>query len=98
MKLIKEDLWFKQQQRMLLWMANTDYGRDLLCIKKKFPKIIEIGKNHITCLSNIKKVNGLYHIQKTTAFKVGAKWANVIRYRWPEFQQYAQVYYAQQHP
>ena len=97
-KRVNEDVWFKQQQKLLLFMANTDYGRDLLCIDKRLPKIIEIGKQHVTGLLDIKKVEKLYQIQKISDFRIGAKWANIIRYRWYEFQQYAQIYYAQQHP
>jgi len=46
-KRIDEDIWFSLHQRLLLEIVNTDYGRDLLCIDKKFPKICEISKKHI---------------------------------------------------
>jgi len=95
-KRINENLWFKQQQKLLLWMANTDYGRDLLCIPKNFPKIIEMSKKHITGLVDItKNRNDTYKIIKVSDFRTGTKWANVIRYRWKEFQEYAKFYYMQ---
>ena len=93
-KRINENLWFNQQQRLLLWMVNTDYGRDLLCIDKEFPKIVDISKKHITAVVGRQKDQ----IIKISEFRVGGKWANVIRFRWKEFQEYAQVYYALQHP
>lgn len=80
MKRINEEQWFKQQQPLLLWMANTDYGRDLLCIDKTFPRITAFAKNYI-------------HTPGMTEFRMGSKWGNVIRYRWKEFQEYAQEYY-----
>ena len=42
---VNEDFWFQHWQPILLWMVNTPYGRDLLCIDKNFPPIIEIRKN-----------------------------------------------------
>lgn len=96
-KRINEDLWFRQQQKLLLFMANTDYGRDLLCIDKRLPKIIKMRKNSVTGLLDIKKIGRLHYVQKVSDFRTGVKWANVVRYRWEEFQQYAQVYYEQMH-
>jgi len=58
-------------------MTNTDAGRDLLCINKNFPVITQIGKNFVRS----EYEPGKY----ITDFRVGAKWANVIRYRWTEF-------------
>lgn len=86
---MKEDLWFKQQQRLLLWLANTKEGRALLCIKDDFPPIVEISKCHIKGFIGFSK--GKLHYM--SAFHSGSKWANIIRYRWKEFQQAAQWYY-----
>lgn len=86
-KRINENIWFKHQQGLLLRMANTDYGRDLLCIPKGFPKIYRIEKNSITTILDAQM--GLLK----TDFRIGAKWANVIRYRWKEFQEYASYFY-----
>lgn len=93
-KRINEDAWFKTQQTLLLWMANTDYGRKLLCIDPNFPKITNFTKNSITGVLDVKKKGKKYLITKKTDVRIGAKWANVIRYRWQEFQAYSQEYYA----
>lgn len=78
---INEDKWFKKNQRLLLWMANTDYGRDLLCIPKKYGQITAFRKNSVTFRKNRKEL--------VTDFRIGAKWANVIRFRFDEFLKYA---------
>lgn len=83
-KRIKEEHWFNRMQPVLLWMANTDYGRDLLCIDKAFPEIHHIQKNAIMHDNG----NGT----RLWDFRVGAKWANIIRYRWNEFNDYATWY------
>ena len=72
-------------------MVNTDYGRDLLCIPKSYPKIVEISKRHIK--SYLGYWNRRHYF--LSDFRIGAKWANVIRFQWKEFQKYAQEYYRQ---
>jgi hypothetical protein len=84
-KRMNENQWFVLQQPLLLWMASSDYGRDLLCIEKDFPPIIEFSKRHIK--------GRLSEYTYLSQFHVGAKWANVIRFRWDLFQEYAQYYY-----
>ena len=78
---VTEIKWFRLHQDLLVLLANTHEGRELLCIDSwkdmPFP-VIGIAKNEVrfdaskelgprTCISD---------------FRVGAKWANVIRYRW----------------
>ena len=75
---MKESKWFKQQQQLLLIIANTDAGRDLLCIDKTFPRIEQIGVNYI--------IGTNYTGEKIAEFRIGAKYANLIRHRWTEFQ------------
>lgn len=87
-KPLNEDAWFRLFQPLLLKMANTDYGRDLLCIEKKFPEIIAISKNHITA----RLAEGQYVSQ----FRLGSKYGNVIRHRWGAFRQYAKYFYEQE--
>ena len=77
---LKEDKWFELQQPLLLWMANTNYGRDLLCIDKSFPLITKIAKNYIRASEGNQNISD---------FRTRSKWANVIRYRWKEFQEYS---------
>lgn len=85
-----EDLWFREHQRLLLAMANHPDGRDLLCIDKNLPEIYEISKKHVSCLLDI---DGKGRLISLSQFRVGAKWANVIRYRWREFAALAKQFY-----
>lgn len=84
MKKINENKWFELQQPLLLWMANSSYGRDLLCIDKNLPLITKIGKNFVRGKIDSKTL--------ISDFRIGAKWSKVIRYRWKEFQEYAQFF------
>ena len=71
--------WFDKYQELLVDLANTDYGRDLLCIDKlpypvtsmlKNVVVFDIGRDALgSCIGD---------------FRVGCKWGNVIRYRWLE--------------
>jgi len=92
MKKINEDKWFQTQQGLLLWMANTENGRDLLGIDKRLPRIKAIGKNFIAWTIEFLQDKG--EIRKFQ-YRTGAKYADIIRIRWAEFQEYAQYYYAQ---
>jgi hypothetical protein len=87
---MNEDRWFEIQQELLLQMANTSLGRDLLCIPKDFPTIHKIAKNFIRN-SRVNKDGSISHL---TDFRVGAKWGNVIRYRWDDFMKAAYWFYA----
>ena len=88
---MNEDLWFEEHQSLLLAMANTIDGRDLLCIDKNLPPIVAIAKNYARCFLDIK---GDGTLLKLTEFRIGSKWANVIRYRWPEFVKMAKEFYS----
>ena len=72
---LNENTWMREFQGLLLALANTSEGKDLLCIDDYGLPIIGMKKNVV-----------LYnHGDKFMAdFRVGAKWANVIRYRWQE--------------
>jgi len=86
---MNENLWFREHQTLLLAIANHPEGKDLLCIDQNLPPIIEIAKNHVTCLLDIdNKGQKLFRAD----FRVGAKWANIIRYRWPDFVKFAKEY------
>lgn len=93
LKPMNENLWFKEHQSLLLAIVNHPDGRDLLCIDKNYPHIIEISKSHITCFLDI---NNKGQIIKLSDFRTGAKWANIIRYRWPDFAKMAKAFYS--HP
>ena len=80
---VKEGLWFRQNQAALLSLANTDYGRDLLCLdpKRQRPEpITRLTKN--LCSYYLGQQNGRHYW--ATDGRVGAKWGNVIRSRWLE--------------
>lgn len=90
-KRMNEDRFFKLFQKELLWAVNTSEGRDFFCIDKKFPEIHEIAKNFIRHDSYVRVPysrefpHGLKRVS-TSEFRVGAKYANIIRYRWEEWQ------------
>lgn len=74
---INENLFFHRYQKALVWLANTDYGKDLLCIDKGIPgRVVAFAKNAITFSQG-----GGRHISD---FRCGGKWGNVIRTRWQE--------------
>ncbi len=70
--------WFARRQHLLLLLANTDAGRDLLCIDKYPYPVVFINKNMVTF--DLSKDLGPGY--KLSDVRVGAKWGNVVRYRW----------------
>jgi hypothetical protein len=92
---IEDSKWFQLQQPLLKWMANTDYGRDLLGLPKDFPKIVKITENSFTGFLGHKKVNGKKHAEFVSKFYSRQPIGNRVRKRWKEFQEYAQFYYDQ---
>ena len=90
---LKDDIWFEVHQRLLLRIVNTDYGRDLLHIKKDFPTIDMIGKSFVRGIIGYKDNNPVYK----SRFRVGAPYANIIRTRWKEFYSYAKLFYDKSH-
>lgn len=86
---IQDDIWFKQQQSLLLWLVNTPDGRDLLQIPRDFPRIFRIDKNSCTALADIKD----NQIIKVSRFHPGRVYAKLINNRWQEFQELASWYY-----
>lgn len=65
-------------------MVNTDYGRDLLCIDRNLPPVVRIGANFVTC----EKEPG--HL--VSDFRIGQKFGNVVRHRFPQFQSYSRYF------
>ena len=82
---MNENVWFAINQPLLLWLANTDYGRDLLCIPKIYNPIMEISKRHVK--SELEP--GLF----LSDFRIGAKYANIIRGNWKDFKKAQKWYY-----
>lgn len=89
---LKDDLWFESHQELLLRIVNTPQGRDLLCIDKDFDgvEIVRFGKNYVTGFLGFDGDRA----RLVSDFRTGAKWANVIRFRWREFQALAKEHYS----
>lgn len=79
---VDEDKWFRDNQAELLMLADSVEGRALLCIDPSFPQIHEIAKNFV---KHYFRQGRRWHV--LADFRVGAKWANVVRSRWAAFQQ-----------
>ena len=89
--LINEDVWFQRYQDLLLGMANTRVGRDLLYIPQEYPVIVKFHKNCVHFFDGYDaQGNGVFGAD----FRIGAKWANVIRYRWTAFNSLARYFLA----
>lgn len=82
--LLNEDVWFEVHRDLLLAMANTTFGRALLCIPQEYGEIVVFKKNCV----HFKNANGT----RSADFRIGAKWANVIRYKWEEVSSYARYF------
>ena len=82
---MKDPQWFALFQPLLVQMANTDYGRDLLCIDKHPYPVVELTKSWV----RFEKSPGVY----MTDHRIGSKWGNVIRHRWLEFRLFAKEFY-----
>jgi hypothetical protein len=78
---LSERVWFQRFQRLLVRLANTAYGRDILCLdswsKMPYP-VVRISKNLVTFYLGCWE--GRHHWLSDC--RVGAKWANVVRSRW----------------
>jgi len=82
---LNEDQWFELFQPLLLDIVNTDYGRDIMCIDKRLPKIVQIRKNEVRAQTGENSF--------VSDFRAGSKWANVIRHRWDAFKIVAKSFY-----
>lgn len=86
--LLNEDRWFDLHQAVLLRMANTKYGRDLLCIPQEYPTIVQVRKDSVKSLL---ETNGI-HTTFLSDFRADSKWANVVRSRFSQFQSYSRYF------
>ena len=78
---MNELTWFVKYQASLLQLANTNEGRDLLCIDPwhAMPfQVIALQKNMVRYYLGRDSEKDYF----LSDFRVGAKWGNVIRYRW----------------
>ena len=72
---MRDNLWFRHYQPLLLPLLNTAEGRDLLCVDKVRAPVVAIRENVVTF--------DLGGRQYQSDFRTGAKWGNIIRTRWP---------------
>ena len=98
-KPIDEREWFKIHQPLLLEMVNTDEGRELLCIPAEYGKIEKFDRNAIHWKTGAFWISDDGFIQEEwrADFRVGAKWGNVIRYKWREFCKLAKTFYEREY-
>ena len=90
-KALNEIWWFELHQPLLLEMGNTTAGRELLCIDTKVDlPLIELRKNKAMFLHGYNNDGSMRLIHQ---FYIGAKFGNVIRYRWLDFKAMANSFY-----
>lgn len=90
-KALNEIWWFELHQPLLLEMGNTTAGRELLCIDTKVDlPLIELRKNKAMFLNGYNNDGSMRVIHQ---FYIGAKFGNVIRYRWADFKAMASSFY-----
>jgi hypothetical protein len=77
---LNELVWFEQYQHLLVKLANTDWGRDLLLIDKHPYPVASIGKNYVRFHLGMWDDQDHY----LSDYRIGAKWGNIIRCRWLE--------------
>ena len=70
--------WFHIYQELLVRLANTDYGRDLLCIDKLPYPVIAVRKNMIQ-FDLSRDLGPGYALADV---RTGVRWGDLIRYRW----------------
>jgi hypothetical protein len=71
-------VWFERHQNLLVKLANTDWGRDLLLIDKHPYPVVAIKKHCVRFHLGVWDDQDHY----LSDFRIGAKWGNIIRYRW----------------
>lgn len=85
---MNEDRWFDHNQNVLVQVANTHFGRDLLGIEHNGLPVVYIAKNEVRYLIGMK--DGLYECMSD--YRTGAKWANIIRTRFSQFRAAAKYF------
>jgi hypothetical protein len=108
---LARDRWFGSYQPLLLRMLRTDTGRDLLGVDRSLPPIDQVSHRHVRCLiderpgrirSWVPAMQGwgsVPGVDRTyrSEFRIGEKFANVIRFRWKAYLAYAAYLEAQQY-
>jgi len=88
---LNENMWFELYQPMLLWILNEHpEGRNFFCFTgdqklDDLPYVSKITKNYARC-DRYEMVDGELKRHSTSVFCVGAKFGNIVRYKWDEFQ------------
>ena len=87
-QLVREDFWLRLHQPLLVRMANTDFGRDLLCVERNGLPLVGLRKNEARFYAGTRAGRHVF----VSDFRIGARWANLIRARWREFNSYARYF------
>lgn len=82
--LLDEDTYFREMQKFMVPFANSSEGRDLLGIDRSLPRVLRLDKNAVVC-----DIGGG---ERMADFRVGSKFANVIRFRWSDWQRALDAY------
>ena len=77
-----ERWWFSAYQTLLLMLANTSEGRDLLCIDKRPYPVVAIGSSWVRFY--LGEANDRDY--RVTVAYTSNKFGNVVRYRWKAIQ------------
>ncbi len=77
---LPQKAWFHWHQPLLLRMANTRYGREILCIEDAYPEITKMLPGMVQAR--------LGEVQWVSDFRTHHKWGKVILHRWKEFKEY----------
>jgi len=80
--------FYADNQKMLLWMASTSYGRDLLRLPKDLGKIVLLNPGGVTAFEDVK--NGRF--VKRSVFVPSDFYLKTILRRWREFCEYVRYY------
>lgn len=81
------DQYFRENQRMLVELANTRFGRDFFMIRRKEP-VVRVTPNSITHFLGMR--DGKVELHST--FRTHQKYAKLIRHRWPSFDAYTRFF------
>ena len=86
-------------QPLLLEMANTDEGREFFQIPAEYGEIERFYKNALHWRTGAFLIDddGILKEEWKADFRIGAKWGNLIRYKWTEFCALAKTFYETQY-
>lgn len=84
----RQSSWMTGMQPVLLRMARTDYGRDLLNLDKNGLPLISLRENEARYHLGFQNGHSVF----LSDFRVGAMWREIIRERWSEFNSFSRYF------